>query len=203
MKVQILIFLIIFSQFINCVRDKNPIDPSNIYSSKYFPLKVGNTWYYDSPSPQTHPWAMRTISNSFQIDNINYYGWTYGEGVDHIDSLRADKEGRIWKYIEGDDYLWFDFTQDSGSTYIYDYPDIWGEDEVYYYQVHVRKNVTCETPAGVFENCIQLNFNMAEVMDVDKGYTFAPDIGLVRFINNGWSDQKLTSAEINGSKIGN
>ena len=205
MKVPNFIFLIILSHLINCGQGNNPMDSSNIYSSKYFPLKVANTWYYDCPIPQTNPWAMKTIRSSFQKDNTTYFRWTYGEGVDAldaIDSIRADKQGNIWKLINGKEYLWFDFTQDSGSTYIFDYPDTWG-DKVYYYNVYVRKYITCETPAGEFDNCILLIFDIPQVRDEEISYTFAPDIGLVRLGFNGWSDKRLTSAIINSSTIAN
>jgi len=202
MKAHTLIFLIILTYFTNCTQDKNPIDSSNIYSSKYFPLKVGNTWYYDSPTPQTNPWAMKTIRSSFLEDNTIFYRWTYGEGVDVIDNIRADKQGNIWKLHNNNEYLWFDFTQDSGSTYIFNYPVSFGED-IYYYTVRVRKKLKRETPAGVFENCIELYFDIPQVMDEDRTYTFAPYIGLVKLQNNGWSTKRLISAIIDGSTIGN
>ena len=200
MKAHILIFLIIFSQLFNCIGDKNPLEPSDIYSSKYFPLKVGNTWYYDKPTPQSNPWAVKMIRDFTKIKDKTYYIWTYGEGVGVYDTIRADKFGRILKYINGKEYLWFDFTQQNDSTYRFDYPEILG-DKVYYFLVHVMRNRICETPTGTFENCIVLLFDIPEVVDEERGYTFAPDIGVVRISFDGWSDSKLTSAVINGSII--
>jgi len=200
MKVQTVLFTFIFLLLLSCSKDKNPLEPLDIYSSKYFPLKVGNTWYYDSPTPQTHPWAMKMIRDSARIDKKIYYIWTYGEGVDIYDTVRVDESGRILKYIDGDEYVWFDFTQPTDATYRFDYPEIWGT-KVYYFQVHVTTNRTCETPAGIFEDCIVLWFDIPEVADEQTEYTFAPNIGVVR-IAGGWSDKKLTSAVINGSMIG-
>ena len=147
--------ILILACFMYCSKDKNPMNSQNNYSSTYFPLKVGNTWYYDYPTPQTNPWAMKTIDSSFINNNTVYYKWTYGEGVDLVYNIRADEQGNIWNLKNNSEYLWFDFTQDSGSTYIYNCPDSFG-DEIYYYSVSVRKNISTETPAGVFDDCIQL-----------------------------------------------
>jgi len=199
MKTQSLIILILLFYLINCTRDNNPIISSP--HSEYFPINVGNTWYYDSPTPPTNPWAMKTINGYSLQNNTVYFSWTYGEGIDIIDNIRADNLGNIWKlHNNNNEYLWFDFTQDSGSTYLYEYPESWG-DNTYYYIVTVLKNIKVDTPAGVFDNCIVLNFDIPEVMDEDITYSFAPNIGLVRLTNNGWSSKKLTSAIINGSSL--
>ena len=144
---------------------------------------------------------MKIIKSSFIKNNTVYYKWTYDEGVDVVDSIRADDQGNIWNLKNNSEYLFFNFTQDSGSTYIYNCPESFGN-EIYYYYVSVRKNISTETPAGVFDNCIELFFAIPQVRDVEKIYTFAPDIGLVRFQNNGWSTQRLTSAIIDGATIG-
>ena len=145
---------------------------------------------------------MKTIKSSFIKNNTVFYTWTYGDSVDIIDSIRANKQGNIWRIKNKNEYLWFDFTQDSGSTYIYSYPLSFGERN-YYYNVYVRKNISTETPAGVFDNCIELCFDIPQVKDEERIYTFAPDIGLVRLQNNGWSTKRLKEAIIDGAVIRN
>lgn len=194
----VFIFLI---YFLNCARDKSPINFSHKNTSQYFPLNVGNTWFYDSPTPQTNPWAMRTIKSSFKKNNTIFYTLTYGEGVDVIDNIRLDKQGNIWKLINDIEYLWFDFTQDSGSTYIYNSPESFGGNN-YYYKVYVKKNISIETPAGFFENCMILFFDILQVRDEEISYTFAPDIGIIRIVNYGWSTKNLNYAIIQGDTIG-
>jgi len=202
MRTYAFLIIIILTYFINCAKDKNPMNSPIINTSTYFPLKVGNTWYYDSPTPQTNPWAMKTIKSSFVENNTVYYEWTYGEGVDVIDNIRADEQGNIWNLKNNNKYLWFDFTQDSGSTYVYNCPESFGEN-IYYYNVYVKKNISTETPAGVFDDCIELFFDIPQVVDEERIYTFAPNIGLVRLQNNGWSTKRLTSAIIDGATVGN
>ncbi|MFX0138585.1 MAG: hypothetical protein ACFFDN_33385 [Candidatus Hodarchaeota archaeon] len=202
MRKYVFIIVIILINFSNCSKDKNPMNSPNNYSSIYFPLQVGNTWYYDSPTPQTNPWAMKTIKSSFIKNNEVYYKWTYGEGVDVVDNIRADEQGNIWNLKDNNEYLWFDFSHDSGSTYTYKFPESFG-DHIYYYNVYILKNILTETPAGIFTNCIELFFDIPQVKDEEKIYTFAPDIGLVRLQNNGWSTQRLTSAILDSANIGN
>lgn len=205
------IIIIILTYFINCAKDKNPVNSPIINTSIYFPLKVGNTWYYDAPAPPTNPWAMKTIKSSFVENNTVYYGWTYGEGVDVIDNIRADEQGNIWNLknnslSQSKEYLLFDFMQYSDSTYVYNYPSTISSsftDDVYYYNVYVRKNISTETPAGIFDNCIELFFNIPQVKDEEIIYTFAPNIGLVRIKYNGWITKRLTSAIIDGATVGN
>ena len=198
MNVKLFIFLFSLILLFSCKIDKNPILSSP--QSKYFPLNVGNTWYYDHPSPQSDPWAMKTIKSNFIQKGLTYFSWTFGEGVDVIDNIRVDEDGNIWKLQDNIDYLWFDFSQDSGATYTYNYPESFG-DKKYYYIVTVRKNITVETPAGTFDNCVELNFDIPQVRDEDRTYAFAPGVGPVRIVNNGWSLKNLTSAVINSVPI--
>jgi hypothetical protein len=202
MRKSVFPFILILTFFINCSENNNPLNSPKNYSSTYFPLKVGNTWYYDSPTPQTNPWAMKTIISSFEYYDAVYYKWTYGEGVDLEDNIRADDQGNILNLKNNCEYLWFDFTQDSGSTYIYGHPDTFGEN-TYLYNVFVRKNISTEVPAGVFDDCIQFIFDIPQVKDEETCYTFAPNVGLVVLQHNGWSIKRLTSAILDSATIGN
>ena len=204
MRTYVLLIFIVFVYFINCSKDKDPISIVNNYSSYYFPLKVGNTWYYNYPTPQTDPWAMKTIESSFIKNNTMFYRWTYGEGVDIIDTIRTDMLGNIWKLVNNEEYLWFDFSQDSGSTYIWSevtYNPPWGSG-IINYNVNVGRNVSIETPAGVFDNCISLFFNNPQVKDEEMYYVFAPNIGPVTLGPVAWALQCMTTAIIDGDTIG-
>jgi len=174
--------------------------PCYSQNANYFPIHVGDTWYYDHPTPQSNPWAMKTIRDSLRIDDLTYYTWTYGDGVDISDTVRADTSGNIWKYSKGNDYLWFDFSKDNGAEYPFELPRPFGS-ETYYFDVFVETNISVETPAGVFANCIGLFFDISHVVDEDVFYIFAPNIGLVFERDNGWSTQNLTSAVIDGNQI--
>jgi hypothetical protein len=195
------IFIIVVVLFSNgCEKNKNPLISN--YSSTYFPLHVGNTWYYDEPTPQIHPENIRTIKSLFIKNNTVYYEWGSGEGVDEVDTICADNQGNIYNLKNNTKYLWFNFNKRDGSKYDYNYPESWGE-HMYYFKVSVKKNITRTTPAGVFENCIRLTFDCRQLVDEEIYYTFAPNVGLIRIDFNGWGRIHLYSAIINGDKIGN
>lgn len=166
----------------------------------YFPMHLGDTWFYNSPPPPSSPWNVKTIRDSLPIGNRTFYTWTYGDGVDIIDTLRSDSVGNIWKYSGGKEYLMFDFHADSGATYRYELGHRFG-DSVYYYTVWVWTNISGSTPAGVFENCIRFLFDISQVVDEEVLYTFAPNVGLIIQQNDGWWTMRLTSAIINGETV--
>ena len=146
----------------------------------YFPLQVGNIWYYDYPIPPSNPWDMKMIRDSLLINGLTYYVWTYGDSVDIFDTLRTDQQHNIWKYHNGVDYLWFDFQKDSGAVYNFPPGDL-GENESEKCKVYVETNFQVETPAGIFENCISFTFDVYQFKDEEMTYTFAENVGQLRF----------------------
>ena len=60
-----------------------------------------------------------------------------------------------------------------------------------------------KTPAGIFDNCISLGFDVPQAFDEEIIYTFAPNIGIVKIQYNGWYSSYLTSVVIDGRVIGN
>lgn len=166
----------------------------------YFPLRVGNTWYYGYPIPPSNPWEIKTIRDSLFINGLTYYIWTYGDGVSIFDTLRADEQGNIWKYHHAEDYLWFDFRSDSGAVYYFPPMDI-GQDEREKCKVYVERNLVVETPAGTFENCISFKFDVYQERDEEITYFFAEEVGPIAFKVGLAGTERLTGAIINGKII--
>jgi len=152
----------------------------------YFPIQVGNTWYYDHPDSITNPWDILTISDTVIIKNDKYYIWSRGSEANVTDTIFSDNCFNIYRYIDGETYLWFDFSQDSGSVYTYWAPDVSFGPDHYEYDVHVTKNMIVETPADTFIQCAGLFFDIPQVIDEEHMYIFAPDVGLVLEQSNGW-----------------
>jgi hypothetical protein len=189
-----------------------PSDSSNT-KLMYFPLKVGNTWYYDSPSSpypgSINPASIRMIRSSFVKNDTTYFVWTRGEylnkvGDQDIDTIRTDDQGNIWLLKNNIEYLWFDFSLDDGSTYTstYTIQDIWtgfewlGAD--YYYTVYVHKNISSQLYSNTYNNCIKLIFNIVNLDIGDEGYyTFAPGVGLIQYGSaEQWNLQRLLRSTI-------
>lgn len=70
------------------------------------------------------------------------------------------------------------------------------------YNVYVRRNVSIETPAGVFDSCISLLIDNPQVKDEEWYYVFAPDIGPVALGPAAWGLQCMTTAIIDSDTIG-
>ena len=170
-------------------------------SADYFPMHVGDTWYYDWPPPQSNPWAMRTIRDSLSIGGRTYYRRTYGDGVDGIDTLRRDSVGNIRKFSGSKEYILYDFQADSGTTYRYELDTVSGRSGVSYYYVLVDKYITARIPAGTFEHCVNLWFKMPRTADNDYLYTFAPNVGLIIKEGGYGITERLTSAFVNGVHV--
>jgi len=81
-------FILIILIAISCnngTNEKELVD----YPSEYFPLQVGNTWYYDSLSADISPWKIRTISETLIIDDVVYYIYRAGEDIGFTLTLAA------------------------------------------------------------------------------------------------------------------
>jgi hypothetical protein len=202
--------LIHFLLLLNCNRDKSIIQSAHSdvepeYSAfQYFPIEVGNIWNYNNYSNRFDTSAVKKIKriqDKYMVKDTTYYLWTTGDGTDLIDTIRVDAVGDIWERVRNRDYLWFKFSEDS-DLYYTSTPITHGWD-VFFYMVKVKRNVSIDTPAGRFSDCIKFRFNVPEIFDEEEVYTFAPKIGLVHheyYANTKYYE--LTSAIINNVHIG-
>ncbi|MGC9363251.1 MAG: hypothetical protein ACP5FZ_01640 [Fidelibacterota bacterium] len=177
-------------------------ESENDYTSVYFPLQEGNTWYYRHSNPETENLIIRTISDSFKRDEKHYYCWTHTGNSDLHYDIRADKNGNIRLLSDSEEYLWFDFSRDSGSTYLFA-PDVLFGETAYHYTAHVlSRNRTIEVPAGKFDSCITFLFDIPQIVDEEIYYVFAPNVGAILIGYDGWFSLALTKAFVNGNHIG-
>ncbi len=175
---------------------------SDLETINYFPVKVGNTWYYNEPPPNAYIYSIRTIHDSLRINGLKYFTWTDGESKVYIDTIRVDEQNNILKHYKGTDYMWFDFTKEHGAIYYYppgDWYDSWDNKQlkcnVYVYRIY-EYNVTL----GTFHHCIRFHVNINEILDEDTYYYFAPDVGLIQE-SGCWVYQELVYAIIDGNHI--
>ena len=183
-----LFLLIIFFQ-------PKAICSTNVFEN-YFPIVIGHRWEY------VYPWSGKNwfdgiFQDAITLNDTVYYPWIQmdGEKITHIDTV-CFREDKIYLYEKGQEQIWFDFTKEDGETYNFQrYP--WN------YVVTVTKNKSLTTPAGEFNHCIEFFFLPPGVFDADKTYTFAPDVGMVRFQNDGWGEGVLSNyiiTDVNDTK---
>jgi hypothetical protein len=166
---------------------------TRLVAQDYFPLEVGNTWIYyvNSYFPDTMTYH---VSDSLNIDHVKYflYGMFLPSEYNFKDTIRKDAEGNIWKKVNGVDYLWFDFTKDSGA--VYTFPD---HNSSYYYNVEVvDKNFTLQTNRGNYSHCIKFLFDIPQFVDDEVFYSFAPEMGIIEMYGGDGPQLLLDSASI-------
>lgn len=192
--------LLIGALFVSSCLDLS--EAENEYTAKYFPLQEGNTWYYRHSNPDTENAIVRAISHTFEHDDKHYYRWSHAENSDLHYDIRADKNGNIRLLSDSGEYLWFDFSRDSGATYLFA-PDVHFGETAYQYTAQVlSRNRTIEVPAGRFDSCITFLFDIPQIVDEEIYYAFAPNVGAILIGYDGWFSLALTKAFINGNKFG-
>lgn len=179
-KLIIIIIGIFIPNLITSAQNKNNL------SYDYFPLAVGNRWTYTNSYDTSYKW-IKTVYNTTRINGKLCY--LYGVQNSFADTLFKDSVGNVWKYSFGNERLWFDFTLGDGSTYIY---KVFDKDTMF---VHVRKNLEEDVPAGHYNECIDLFFDIPYLIDDERGYAFAPDVGIIKEYG-AWANSALLRFEI-------
>jgi hypothetical protein len=165
--------------------------------AEYFPLHVGDTWVYNYGDRSGDPWSVRKIQDERTLGGVVYYRWVSSGSIPMIDTVRTDSAGNVIKLSRGEERVWFDFTREDGAVY----PAEITEEHIPGWQVSVWKNQICETPLGVFGNCVVFVFDDPQSMDDETWYYFAPAVGMVRRDSDGWSSSRLTSAVIDHEPV--
>jgi len=176
----VIIFTFIFF-FINCENIEK--DDTNDSYDTYFPMNIGMKWFYNQNTSENNPYLKREITEKIQIENNKYFIiseiWRYNEDnpITYFDTLRQDNTDRIFKYSRGKEYLLYDFTLDSGDTYIDSSNSKYSE---LYYIVTYRDIDSVETDSGIYYDCIELLFDIPNMIDDEVWCTFAPGVGLIK-----------------------
>ena len=162
-------------------------------SDNYFPLSIGNTWYYKYAEIDSIDYLPDLVFDIIKINNTTYY--EFGSNKEYPYIIRSDSLGRIWRRTDDKENIWFDFTLPDSGFYVY---RPFHDDQPYV--VQVRRNITIKTFAGVFLNCIEFFFDDTTSFDDEQWYTFAPNIGIVRK-QYAWNIFLLSSAIIDSQII--
>jgi len=178
MKNLLIIMTIIFILSSSCsVMESEPEFES------YFPLKTGNTWYYNRVNYNHNPYMKREIESKIVLNKKTYYVTKnimhYSEPTSYFrsDTLRTDDLGRIWQRIRNEDFLIFDFSLEDDASYNFSGYSEDPEDE---YIIIVSKIDTIEVNGEKYDDCYEFFFNIPGWVDDEKFYTFCRGIGLIK-----------------------
>ncbi|MBI3912511.1 MAG: hypothetical protein HY320_16440 [Armatimonadetes bacterium] len=145
----------------------------------YFPLRKGNTWNYVSAAahaalpPQEFSTTIDAVRRSTTTGTA-WYQLTNYQGGDHW--VRKTGKGRI---LERPDHLWYQFEAAPGTSWKMSIREGFpGSDGATL--TLASRSETVRVPAGVFENCIRIDYAHQVVDAGIIAEWFAPGIGLVQ-----------------------
>ena len=173
-------------------------------SSEYFPLAVGNSWTYATDyglgflGSETFGVSDMVVVNDtlYYVATYPFMFWSYGAPNT---LLRADDNSRIWTRRFGKDMLLFDFSLESGATY--SFPHYYHTEDSTEYTVTVGSHAGFSFRGLTFENLISIDFDDPEWIDEERGYSFAPGLGMVAAGGGHGETFVLDSAYVNGHII--
>ncbi len=169
----------------------NKAEPEDVANADFFPLDVGNAWYYEycgqtdtlgvPPSFVPGKYVFSRIDrmeseNQFHFDtalvfqkDIIWYKRIFGR----IENRVFQKDGtRIFEIVNGQPLLLYDF-----SRTVEDAPVVIQVNDSISYTISLLSDTTTVvTPAGVFESCRVFAFDLIDFSRLDF---LAPDVGLV------------------------
>jgi hypothetical protein len=162
--------------------DKTPTEDSSFF----FPLQVGNVWYYYEEGHSDAAQSIR-VWDSVTLDDTTYI--LYGNKISLADTLYQDKWGRVYKRFNGKNLLWLDFSFDDGGTYNYILS------EKLNYTVTVTRKQTIEYDDQKYDGCIQFDFDVPTIKTDEETFVLAPDVGIVKHVT-AWNTKYLKSWEL-------
>jgi len=161
----------------------------------YFPLQIGNEWVYyfaESGVTDTIPSTSFFVFDTVSFDRKKYF--VYSKDLNYPEYYRPDSLANIFRYIDGNEILWFDFTKAVGDSYQIDLPSL----RLHYHVQVLGRNEIVENHAGRFENCTSLFFDDPYQVDDAFELWFAKDVGIVKRVLPHAIIEQLYSAKVNG-----
>jgi len=137
--------------------------------SSYFPLEIGNQWILSS-QPDT---LIETVADTQLIEGNIYFSFDqFRNSSGYLLRMFANQ---VFIYVDTTEYLWYDFSADSGDTWTVPplpHPFDGGNFSLQ------SKTDTVVTPAGTFTDCYRIHHFIAA--DAEFVEWFAPGIGIVQ-----------------------
>jgi len=140
-----------------------------IIDSSYFPMQIGNQWTLQNSV--SHTLQIETVVDTQRIEGNLYFRFDHFR--DNSQAFLRMSENQVFRYTDTSEVLWYDFSADTGASWMVPTPDGGSEWEVYL----LGKTDTIEVPLGVFTNCY--HFYFSGIADYEWEEWFAPGIGIV------------------------
>ncbi len=104
--------VILSSSFFLCFVFYISVNSQVLNDTSYFPLQISNQWTYSSQTDT----MIETIVDTQHIGGNLYY--EFDRFRDSTGYLFRMFENQVFIYVDTTEYLWYDFTADSGDTWM-------------------------------------------------------------------------------------
>lgn len=160
---QIVIFMITAVCCVSC----NDGSRNKLSVADYFPLQIDNNWTY---SNGYNEWTAE-VADYKNIDGIDYAEVvrTYQQNPDTV-YYRVEGDSKVYVYHQGEEFILIDFeiSQD----------DNWETENGFTAKISSMGDTFC-SPAGKFENVVEVYSNNKKMADAFEIFKYAPGVGLV------------------------
>lgn len=187
------IFIVISSLVFMYSCEKNNTDSSDP-SGNFFPLKIGNLWQYD--------YVFNEVKGTTLIDGKEYFLVEEKlSGVMNTYYVRIDNAGNVYRKLVKDkpEGLYLKVNLKAGDSWQYikwtggDRPEVWN--------CMVRSvNTDVKYEGNLFENCYQVDYDVADMIDEEHTKYFAPNVGHVKTHSYMWNNSVLLSRSVINGK---
>lgn len=155
--------------FLLCYAFSSSVNPHVLKDSTYFPLQIGNQWFFSSQNDT----LIESVADTQRIGGNLYY--SFEKFRDFSGYLFRMFEDNVFIYADTAEYLWYDFNADSGGNWIVPplgHPYFGG---VFTMQ---SKSDTVVTAAEIFSGCYRIHHLIGA--DAEFVEWFAPGVGIVQ-----------------------
>ena len=87
------------------------VSSSQIDTSTYYPLHIGNKWEYDDG---TRNFQVEIIGDTVMENGHRYFIFSNGVFAWRFQRMEGDKRVIAYNYVDGTEYLLFDFVRSAG-----------------------------------------------------------------------------------------
>ncbi len=169
-----LLIILVLNSFIflltGCERSSlNPAPAGN-----FFPMAVGNSWTYVLGSDTSKDELTITITGTVQKGSFMYFVFesrvNFNPQFGQKEYYRNGPNGDIFMFSNNQDVLYADFRKEPNAT--------WNSFGDHIAKI-TRKNFREDTPAGGFNNSLEILYDIPQAVDDEFTVRFAPTVGIV------------------------
>ena len=159
----------------------------------YFPYSPGDSAVFNISYPGTHSVWVGGEFNSGGYDYVIVEGI---QGRRSPDTMRVSNN-QVIRIENGTEYVLYDFSLPDSSVYHVKEGAWPGVDT---FRVTIERRSQEDVPAGTFDDCVRLHFDIPQYVDDESSYSFCRGIGLV-WHGGAWGGGTLEWASIGGVVI--